>query len=689
MTDAVGETAAQRARDAASRGDWRAAFELFMQADADGLAGPDDLPVLGEVAYAAGHLDVTIEAWERAYALGVEAGDNDAAAGAAVRVAMHLLFDTALMAPVRGWLARAERLLEGRGETPANAWLAVVRTYERMLTGDLPGARPWARSAIELGSRHDPAACALGRVAEARLLILDGDVAQGLALLDEVGVATVSGNLDPLSTGVVYCELVCALQGVAQYDVAEQWTEAMERWCRTDAIGSLHGRCRVHRAEILRLRGSCSEAETEALGACEELRPYLRREMGWPLSELGRIRLRRGDLEGAEEAFLAAHRAGWDPQPGLALVRLAQGDVATAATSIRDALEHPMRVPFKERPPDTDLQRAPLLEAQVEIEIAAGDIARARSAADELKRVAARFKSKAIVASATLAHGRVRLAEGDPEDAQRLCAEAARLWGEVGAPYEVALARVGFSDALRTSGSEHRAALELKAARTVLDRIEAERTADDAVSVKRDGGADDPHDSDLNTFRREGDYWSVVFEGRTVRVRDLKGIRYLARLLADPGRELHVLDLVAAESGRVGEAESGRAAGLPRTGPGDAGEMLDARAKNAYRRRLAEIEDDIEQARALEDTEREAQADAERDFLVRELSRAVGLGGRDRRAASTSERARVSVTRAVRQAIVRVAAHHPELGAHLDQTIRTGTYCAYVPDPSAPAAWKL
>ena len=259
----------------------------------------------------------------------------------------------------------------------------------------------------------DPAACALGRVAEARLLILDGDVEQGLALLDEVGVATVSGDLDPLSTGVVYCELVCALQGLAQYDVAEEWTEAMERWCRTNAIGSLHGRCRVHRAEILRLRGSCGEAETEALGACEELRPYLRREMGWPLSELGRIRLRRGDIDGAEEALLAAHRAGWDPQPGLALVRLAQGDVATAAASIRDALEHPMRVPFKERPPDTDLQRAPLLEAQVEIEIAAGDIARARSAADELTRVAARFQSKALVAGATLRTGRVRLAEGD------------------------------------------------------------------------------------------------------------------------------------------------------------------------------------------------------------------------------------------------------------------------------------
>ena len=106
----------------------------------------------------------------------IQAGDQVAAAGAAVRVAMHLLFDTALMAPVRGWLARAERLLEGHGDTPAHAWLAVVRAYERMLTGDVPGARQWARRAIEVGSTCDPAACAIGRVAEARLLILDGEV---------------------------------------------------------------------------------------------------------------------------------------------------------------------------------------------------------------------------------------------------------------------------------------------------------------------------------------------------------------------------------------------------------------------------------------------------------------------------------------------------------------------------------
>jgi tetratricopeptide (TPR) repeat protein len=648
----------QRAREAAARGDWDEGYELLVEADSDGLLGPADLPLLGEVAYAAGHLDVTIGAWERTHALSVQAGDPVAAAGAAVRVAMHLLLDTALMAPVRGWLARAEHLLEGQQETPAHAWLAAVRAYERMLTGDVQGARQWSERAIEVGSDCDAAACAVGRVAAARLRILDGDVAEGLALLDEVGVAAISGDLDALSTGLVYCELVCALQGLAQYDLAEEWTDAMERWCRTNAIGSLHGRCRVHRAEILRLRGACDEAEREALLACEELRPYLRREMGWPLSELGRIRLRKGDIDGAEEALLAAHRVGWEPQPGLALVRLARGELGAAAAAIRNALERPSRVPSKELPPDTALQRAPLLDAQVEIEIADGDLGRACAAADELERVATRFQSKALVAGATLARGRVRLAEGDAAEAERCCSEAARLWNEIGAPYEAALARMVLAEALRAGGRDDHAVLELQAARTILERIEVTASAT----------------TETNVFRREGDYWSVVFDGRTVRVRDLKGMRYLAQLLAHPGREFHVLDLVAAETGQ-------------QVALGDAGEMLDERAKTAYRHRLAEIEDDIDQARALEDTVREAQADAERDFLVRELARAVGLGGRDRRAASASERARSGVTRAIRQGIARIGEHHPQLGEHLNRTVRTGTYCAYAPDPGAPAAW--
>src|SRR3954462_15018148 len=483
VSEGAGPGLVERAQSVAARGGWQQAFDLLMEADADGVLPPPGLPLLGEVAYAAGRLDVAIEAWERTHAACMQAGDPVAAAGAAVRVAMHLLFDTALMAPVRGWLARAERLLEGRGDTPAQAWFAVVRSYERMLTGDLPGARPWAHQAVEVGSNCDAAACALGRVAEARLLILDGDVQQGLALLRQAGVAAVSGDLDPLSTGVVYCELVCALQGLAQYDVAEQWTEAMEWWCQTNAIGSLHGRCRVHRAEILRLRGSCDEAEGQALMACEELRPLLRRELGWPLNELGRIRLHKGDIAGATDALLAAHRVGWDPQPGLARVWLAQGDAATAAAAIRDALERPLPVPSKERPPNTDLQRAPLLEAQVEIEIAAGDIGRARAAADELGLVAARFESKALAASAALARGRVWLADGDAPGAEQSLSEAVRLWNEVGAPYEAARARMGLAEAHAANGSEHRAVLEREAARTILDWIEA-APPEDAVDSR-------------------------------------------------------------------------------------------------------------------------------------------------------------------------------------------------------------
>ncbi len=689
MSDDAGGGLLERARDAVVRGDWQNAFDLLVDADADGLLAPADLPVLGEVAYAAGDLDVAIEAWERAHAACIQAGDHVAAAGAAVRVAMHLVFDTALMAPVRGWLARAERLLEGADGTPAHAWFAVVRAYERMLTGDMPGARQWARRAIEVGSRCDPAACAIGRIAEARLLILDGDVQRGLALLDEAGVATVSGELDALSTGVVYCELVCALQGLALYDEAEQWTEAMERWCETNAIGSLHGRCRVHRAEILRLRGSCDEAQRQALMACEELRPYLRRELGWPLTELGRIRLHKGDIAGAEEALLAAHLAGWDPQPTLALVRLAQGDVAAAVASIRDALEHPLRVPSKERPPNSDLQRAPLLAAQVEIAIASGDIDRARSAADELELVADRFQSKALVAGAAHARGRVRLADGDGAGAERSLSDAVQLWNEVGAPYEAALARLGLADAHHASGREQRADLERQAARAILEAIEAAPSVSPVADRADRDALDEQSATSVNVFRREGDYWTVSFDESTVHLRDLKGMHYLARLLADPGQEYHVLDLVAAETGSVSQGDSSRAGSLPRAALGDAGEMLDAQAKDAYRRRLAEIDDDIEQAQAIGDGERAAQADAERDFLLRELSRAVGLSGRDRRAASASERARAAVTRAVRQAITRIADHHPQLGEHLNRTIRTGTYCAYMPDPRALVGWRL
>jgi tetratricopeptide (TPR) repeat protein len=703
MHEAAAATLVERARDAVARGDWQQAHRLLAEADAVAALAGRDLILFADAAYAAGHLDVTIDAWERAHAESVRSGDRVAAAGAAMRVAMHLLIDTALLAPVRGWLKRAERLLEGHEECSVHAWLAVARNYERLLSGDFVRAREWARRAIEIGTSHDPAAAAIGRVAEARSLILQGDVAQGLALLDEAAVATVTGELDPVSTGLVYCEVVCALQALAQYDLADEWTEAMERWRHGKPVGSIHGRCRLHRAEILRLRGSCAEAEEQALLACEELRPYLRRELGWPLTELGRIRLRRGDIEGAEEAFLAAHRSGWDPQPGLALVHLARGDVALAVASIREALDHPANVPSKEWPPNTELRRAPLLEAQVEIEVAAGDLDRARSAAEELGRVAALFQSKALAAGASLAHGRVRMAEGDTTGARRDFEAAAHSWSDIGAPYETAVARMGLAHALRADGKEERALLELRAARAAFERIGAVDRAsqaaracgDEPVEVGRRGSHTQPHlardarSADANVFRREGDYWSLVFEGHAARLRDSKGLRYLARLLAEPGRELHVLDLVARESGGSDGASGDAEPGLSLAEAGDAGELLDERAKATYRRRLVEIDEDIEEAREMGDHERVAQADAERDLLVQELARAIGLGGRERRAGSASERARSAVTRAVRQAMARIRHHNAPLGAHLGHAVRTGTYCAYLPDPRAPVAWML
>ncbi len=188
-----------------------------------------------------------------------------------------------------------------------------------------------------------------------------------------------------------------------------------------------------------------------------------------------------------------------------------------------------------------------------------------------------------------------------------------------------------------------------------------------------------------SVFRREGEYWSIVFEGEAFRLRDLKGLRYLARLLGEPGREFHVLDLVAAERGPIPvrtRAEWGLEA------PGDAGEVLDAQAVAEYRARVGALEEDIDEALSFGDQERAARAEEERDLLVRELAGAVGLGGRARRVGSDAERARVGVTQAIRTALGRIREQSAQLGAHLDRTVRTGTFCSYVPDPRAPLDWR-
>jgi tetratricopeptide (TPR) repeat protein len=690
------------ARAAIDGGDWQRALDL-LDSGSPMCSTVPAFELRAQAAYANGNFEAAVSAWEDVHAARVAEGDHVDAARAAAMVAMFLLIDSGLMAAVRGWVRRAEALLQGAPESPAHALVAMVRTYERFMCGDMPAVRQHASSAIDLGTRHGVTpAVAIGRVALARLTILDGHIEDGLGQLDDVATMLSSGDVDPLTTGMMYCELICAAQGLGRYDRAIEWTDVMERWRHGAAFGAINGRCRVHRAELLRVSGPCGSAEEQALLACEELRPWMRREFGWPLVELGNIRLRKGDLVGAEEAFIAAHERAWSAQPGLALLRLAQGDVETAAAMIDDAIEHPIDLPWKERPPSGELRLAPLLDAKAEIAAAAGDVATARQAATALARIADHFPSPALRAAAQLAEARARLAGGDLASAKAAAMGALVLWADLGAPFDAAVARTVLAEARRGDRSPDAARMEWQAARGAFEafgaagwvvRCDRALVDHDASRLAATPGAApirprDPNDAGA-VFRREGDIRVVHLDGRSTSVHDLKGLRYLERLLAEPGREFHVLDLVTMEQGSQsrgsdgdfeGDVDDGRlaATGMP---------VLDERAREAYRRRLAEVDEDIDEATMMNDPARRELAERDRDYLLGELRRAVGLDGRERTTGGSAERARTAVTRSLRYALARLAEHHPVAAAHLEQHVRTGTYCSYAPDPVTPVHW--
>lgn len=599
-------------------------------------------------------------------------------------VATHLLIDTGLMAPVRGWLRRAERLLEPLGETPLHAMLAAVRGYERLFSGDVEEAAYWSTQAVVLGERHNqPDAAVIGQTCAARLALLGGDLDGGLAQLDEVGARLMAGDANDLVTGMMLCEVVCAAQGLAMHDLAQEWTDVMEAWRHRSGFGGLHGRCRVHRAELLRISGPADAAETEALGACADLRPWMRREYGWPLVELGTIRLRRGDLAGAEASFEEATAHAWCPQPGLALTHLARGRTGTAAAMIAEAIAHPLEIPWKERPPFGDLRLAPLLYAQGEIALAGADTEAARSAADRLTGIATRFPSQSLRAMATITRARADLIAGDLDSARTLAQEALALWADVEAPYDSAAARTVLAQVHTAAGAEALARAEWATARQVFAGFGAQGRVEEITALLH---RDEPANAAASAPGVDGSFVlrnglrCIRYGSSEIAVPDLKGFRYLERLLADPGREFHVLDLVSLDQGDAEERrEVPPQAGIP---------VLDDEARDAYRRQLADVEADIEEARANNDLGRQELAEHDRDYLVAALSSALGLAGRARTTGSTAERARTSVARSLRYALQRLEEANPVIAGHLDRALKTGTYCSYHPDPLTPVRWS-
>lgn len=492
MPDVVDRPALEEARAALARHDWQDAFDALSSADAAGGLTAEELELLGDAAWWVGRMTDAIEARERAFAAYSKSDEPERAAGCAARIASdYVLKGTPPL--VTAWLRKAQRLLEGRGESPANGWVEISRTFMAFFAGDIPEALDAASKASEIGRRFgDPDLEALALNAEGRCLIAMGRVEDGMAILDEAAVAAVTGELRPWAAGGVYCATIGACAALGDWGRAAQWTEAQDRWCRREQISGFPGMCRLHRAEIKRLRGSWLEAEAEARRAGEELQNFIPSAVSAAMYEIGEIRLRRGDLAEAEDSLLRSHAMGREPEPALSLLRLAEGKVDAAATSIRRALEHPSRTPsWTWAPPDTPLWRIRLLPAQVEIALAAGDVTSARAAADELAELATTYNSVAVRASAACARGAVELAEGRPDDARTSQRAALDLWKELDAPYEAARCRVLLAQAQAAGGDRDSAVLELRAARAAFAELGAMpdvRRADEALASFDAGG---------------------------------------------------------------------------------------------------------------------------------------------------------------------------------------------------------
>lgn len=461
-----------KARSAAAGHAWREAYDAFSNVDAS--LPPADLELYAEAAWWAGKLDEAISLRESSYAGFSTAGQKLDAA----RLALTLSWDyeaRGAFSVAQGWLANAERLLEGSPEAAEHGRLTLIYALTAMFAeGDLSRALEHFDSAREIAQRvGDRDGQVLALVGKGRALIKSGDVERGLALLDEATASATCGELRPFSTGFVYCITISSCQDLGDYRRAAEWTEAANRWCDRLDVTGFPGACRIHRAEAMRLRGDWPQAEAQAVAACEELQDFDRSITAGGYYEVGEIRRRRGDFAGAEEAYRTSNEMGRDPQPGLALLRLAEGKVDAALAGVKRKLEEVQ----------DPLSRLRSLPAQVEIAIAAGDLRTARTAADELERIVDSYKigdrrAEAFDATVHFAFGQIKLAEKDGEGAVRCLRRARDEWQRVGAPYETAQARMSLGLAFRRQGDEHGATTELETALATFERLGAKVDAD-------------------------------------------------------------------------------------------------------------------------------------------------------------------------------------------------------------------
>jgi ATP/maltotriose-dependent transcriptional regulator MalT len=462
------------AHEAFDRRDWQAAYDGFKRCDALEAADHD---AFAEAAWWLGHSDEAVDAYNEAHRLHLEEGEARRAALAAFMLAIHtrLRGDAAQS---DGWMSRAQRLLADEPEGAEHGYPLYLQIAALMGEGDLEQAVESARRMQELGRRHDdPTLVAMGVFFEGRSRIKQARVKEGLALLDEAMVDALSDMLNPFWTGAIYCGLMDACHELVDLRRAREWTDATRRWCEPLPVSNLYpGICRVHQAQVLQVQGSWDEAELEAAGACQDMLGVDKFAVADGYYELGEIRRLRGDLGGAEEAYDKAHEFGKDPQPGLALVRLAQRRTDAAMTSIATALAASS---------GSDLEKAPLHAAQAQIALAAGDVDVAEHAAAELARTASSFDSPGLQAAAHRTTGAVQLARGQVVSALPALRLACQLWHELDAPYEVARTRVLLAEAYRALDDEDAAVRECSAARASFERLGATHDVE-ALAVSRE-----------------------------------------------------------------------------------------------------------------------------------------------------------------------------------------------------------